>query len=128
MKPMILLALALSIAQAAEPTGTLTLACEGTTRMNSSDEPSSMGLVVSFTNRTVTGFRLRDFMIDYIPVAITDISGQAVVFKGSKEYGDISHTISGIIDRVNGDANWTWETGSTTRTYSLKCKPTQRMF
>src|SRR6516164_4950804 len=46
--------------QAAEPTGTLTLACEGTmTDMTKTDvkpEPISMGIVFNFSARTVAGF------------------------------------------------------------------------
>ena len=72
--PTLLAFLGLTTAQAAEPTGTLTLACEGTTRLNydDADEPSSMGIIVNFAARTVTGFRYRDSKYDYIPVAITD--------------------------------------------------------
>ena len=50
------LALLLVLA-AAEPTGTLTLACQGTTRLSvdgspwSPDEPSSMSVIVNFTTR-----------------------------------------------------------------------------
>jgi hypothetical protein len=44
---------------AGEPTGTLTLACQGTTRLSiagspwSPDEPSSMSLIVNFATLTV---------------------------------------------------------------------------
>ena len=60
MKAVMLLALGLLAAQAAEPTGTLTLACEGTTTdtvgPDAKPEPISMGVVVNFTTRTVQGF------------------------------------------------------------------------
>jgi hypothetical protein len=57
MKTTILLALgALSAAQAAEPTGTLTLVCEGTTKLGEKLDPISMGIIVDFTNNTVQGF------------------------------------------------------------------------
>ena len=59
MKAAILLVLATLplTAHAAEPTGALTLACEGTTRLRidgspwSPDEPSSMSVIVNFTTR-----------------------------------------------------------------------------
>jgi len=48
-----------AVAQAAEPTGTLTLACEGTARDATSavkpPQPISMGIIVNFTARTVNG-------------------------------------------------------------------------
>jgi hypothetical protein len=61
MKAPILLVLAtLSTAQAAEPTGTLTLACQGTMRdareLDAKPDPISMGIINDFKDRTVEGF------------------------------------------------------------------------
>jgi hypothetical protein len=61
MKAMMLLVLGLSVAHAAEPTGTLTLACEGT--KSSSDysdakRPVSMGMNLDFKARTVDSLRI----------------------------------------------------------------------
>jgi hypothetical protein len=57
------LLLVLAAASAAEPTGTLTLACEGTAadktdliREAARPEPVSMGLIIDFTTKTIAGF------------------------------------------------------------------------
>jgi hypothetical protein len=112
-------------AQAAEP-ATLTLACEGTTWTNLDDakQPISRGIIINFTARTVAGFL--DPGLDDFPVAIRTTTEVTVVFGGSnKKFGD---SITGSIDRVTGDAEATFTLGNITRRYSLKCKPTQRMF
>jgi hypothetical protein len=61
--PLALVLVGLSVsAQAAEPTGTLTLACEGTATdktdpsSEAKPEPVSMGLMIDFTSNTVAGF------------------------------------------------------------------------
>jgi hypothetical protein len=57
--PMLLALPALSTAQAAEPTGTLTLACQGTvTGTGTEEKPEliSMGVIVNFTTGMVQGF------------------------------------------------------------------------
>jgi hypothetical protein len=54
-----LAALSISTAQAAEPTGTLTLACQGTvTGTGTEEKPEliSMGVIVNFTTGMVQGF------------------------------------------------------------------------
>src|SRR6516225_5010153 len=51
--------LLIATAQAAdEPTGTLTLACEGAVTISTSEkaEPISMGIIVNFATKAVTGF------------------------------------------------------------------------
>jgi hypothetical protein len=81
MKAPLLLALAglsISTAQAAE--GVLTLTCQGRTITKigtgpSKEEPMSMGVIVNFTARTVTGFRPRS---DDIPVEISAVNEKAV--------------------------------------------------
>jgi hypothetical protein len=109
--------------------GTLTLACKGTTLLAMEDakpEPTSMGIIVNFVARTVQGFGSPTFM-DY-PVKITGINDVIVEFGGSA-------SIHGSIDRVTGDVEAT-STVTATKTqktitstnYSLKCRPTQRMF
>ena len=132
---MMLLAVALSIAQAAEPTGTLTLACEGTTTNtvgpDAKPEPVSMGVVVNFTTRTVQGFGTG--LLDY-PVEITAVNEETIAFGGaSKPSNVVQHSIiSGAVDLVTGELEATssfWDTtGSVSTSYSLKCKPTKRMF
>jgi hypothetical protein len=128
------LALLLVIA-AAEQTGTLTLACQGTTRLSidgspwSPDEPSSMSIIVNFTTNTVTGLRHGDLGYDdEFPVAITGVNDLIVMFGGSKKYGDggseNSSTITGVVYRMTDDVYVTWKERTVTRTYSLNCKPT----
>jgi hypothetical protein len=131
MNASLLLALAaLSTAHAAEP-ATLTLACKGTTtdmtKTDAKPEPISMGIVINFTARTVEGFtypganRL---------VKIGAVNETTVMF-GTDEGG---WEISGSVDRVTGDVAATsiWFNRDHDMTqgteYSLKCKPTQRMF
>ena len=131
---MMLLALALSIA-AAEPTGTLTLACEGTTTNtvgpDAKPEPISMGVVVNFTTRTVQGFG--SGLLDY-PVEITAVNEVIIAFGGASKPNNVGQhsIISGAVDLVTVELGATlsfWATtGSVSTSYSLKCKPTQRMF
>jgi len=123
------LALLLVLA-AAEPTETLTLACQGTTRVSiagspwSPEEPSSMNFIVNFTTQTVTGLRYGGLSYDdEFPVAITGVNDLIVMFGGSKDGSDPT-TITGTIYRMTGDVYVTWKGGAVTRTYSLKCKPT----
>jgi hypothetical protein len=133
MKAQMLLALAslsISTAQAAEPE-TLTLACEGTATLATADakpEPISMGIVVNFTARTVTGFT---YPASNVPVAITGYDEVQIVFGGSSK----TWSVGGVIDRVTGKAEATStvsnpQTGSITwsTTYVLKCKPAQQIF
>ena len=137
MKPPILLAfLGLATAQAAEPTGTLTLACQGTyttvtvdadlTQTGGKATPVSMGIIVDFTARTVHGFGE--------PVPIIDVSEEEVSVFIADDAGAYKKTVTGRIYRVTGDVKvisewWNLKTYSSIETeYSLKCKPTQRMF
>jgi hypothetical protein len=109
---------------------TLTLACQGTTTSGLEDakpEPVSMGIIVNFTNRTVQGFGYPGLM-DY-PVKITAWNDVTVAFGGSAGV----NSITGNIDRVTGDVEAitrATNAGSivTLMNYSLKCRPTQRMF
>jgi hypothetical protein len=110
----------------------------------------AMGIMVDFTARTVHGFG--------DPVPVTDVLETAVVFSDDTDPADdhmlppktgsdskqppdddasgpplFSKTrVYGSIDRVTGDVRATIHTtdtwGIAETTYSLKCKPTQRMF
>ena len=126
--------LGLSTAQAADET--LTLACQGTTVSGVEDakpEPVSMGIIVNFTNRTVQGFGSPG-LIDY-PVKITAWNDVTVAFSGSHVFANQQLSIMGSIDRVTGDVEAT-DLSTDTKThqtvfslqYTLKCRPTQRMF
>jgi len=105
---------------------TLTLACKGTTTAGTEDakpEPVSMGIIVNFTARTVTGFTYpgADF-----PVTITKFDDVHILFSGSNKSGN--WTIMGSIDRVTGDVAATSTMSKLSTSYELKCRPTQRMF
>ena len=119
---------ALSTAQAAEPTGTMTLACQGTTGRSALSpdterEPISMAIVLNFTAKTIEGFG------DKYSIKINDDSELAVAFFGPSMGEKFPKSnITGRINRVTGDveAYMTSEFGLVH--YSLKCKQTQRMF
>jgi hypothetical protein len=116
-------------AQAADTT--LTLACKGTVQRNATkSEPVSMGIIVNFTARTITGFTL-----EKLPLTMLNFNDTTVQFSGSDSTSSL--IIDGIIDRMTGDLEATaisqpsrTETTATTtiERYSLKCTPAQRMF
>ena len=121
----------LSIALAAEPTGTLTLACEGTAHTQAVGDGKpwaiSTGLIIDFAAHTVDGIEP-----GMMQMHIVEITETAISFAGKDaSYGQNIH---GTIDRVTGTveayffsspkgAKVSWNT-----TYLLQCKPTQRMF
>ena len=129
----------IGLALAAEPAGRLTLACEGTTttkniemQVDEKPEPISMGITVDFAARTVDGFG--------VLVPITDLGDVTVVFY-SNDPGDadahMNTTIFGTIDRMTGEVRaakiWVGLANNKSpvdiwTNFSLKCKPTQRMF
>src|SRR5262249_4792603 len=127
----------LSTAQAADTT--LTLACQGTapdismppgstdiTMPTGKPEPTSMGIIINFTARSVAGL---DF-----PIKITSSDEAMVFFEGSDDTERTFRNISGRIDRVTGDMKAVFikmEKNtfiSLDVLYALKCRPAQRMF
>jgi hypothetical protein len=95
-------------------------------------EATSMGIIVNFTNRTVQGFGLPGVM-DY-PVKIT-ANEVTITFAGSDADEIAKASTMGSIDRVTGDVEASSrltdpKTGKTLTwtSYSLKCRPAQRMF
>ena len=73
-------------------------------------------------------------LIDY-PVKITDANDVTIAFSGEQQLGPSVSSISGSIDRVTGDVEATSAlTDPKTNkfisqtTYTLQCRPTQRMF
>jgi hypothetical protein len=133
---LVLAALWMSTAQAAEPTtGTLTLACEGTStetsEPDSKPKPISMGIIVNFTDRTVKGFGMSNIG-DLVKV--DSANETTIAFSGSSPRG--GWTIHGSIDRVTGAleaGSQLWDANTPSNViigtgYSLKCKPAQRMF
>jgi hypothetical protein len=124
-------------AQAADTT--LTLACSGAATdismsPGSTDitipagkpEPTSMGIIINFTARTVAGL---DF-----PLKITSSDETTIFFEGSHDTELTARKISGSIDRVTGDMKAVSikikknTFISLDVAYALKCRPTQRMF
>ena len=139
MAPAVLL-VGLSSAHAAD--ATLWLSCEGmvtvtdkvtvtdNTKMeaDAKPEPVTANVVVDFTGRTVQGLFYLRSSLDY-QVKITAMDKATVTFGGNSE----SKVISGKIDRVTGDMSATSVSMEgkeliLLKTYSLKCRPTQRMF
>ena len=89
MKTPILIALAgllISSAQTAEPTGTLALACQGTTHQWGEQSTSTMHLAVNLSTGTVGGFR--DDADIFYGVAITAIDDEIVRFRGAEISGE----------------------------------------
>ena len=93
-------------------------------------EPVSVGIIVNFTARTITGFST-----EKLPLTMLNFNDTTVQFSGSDSISSL--VIDGIIDRVTGDLEATairqpsiTETTATTtiERYSLKCGPAQRMF
>jgi hypothetical protein len=122
----IALGVIVALAQATEPTGTLTLACQGTTKLGEKLEPISMGIIVDFAARTVHGFGYPGLSGRFdFPVKITGMNEVTVAFHGSNQTGV---SITGSIDRVTGDAEARTQTPDLILRYALQCKPTQRMF
>ena len=120
------------IIAAAEPTGMLALACQGTTTFMAPirrSEPVSMGIIINFADKTVQGFT---HPVDF-PVKITGISDTMIVFSGQGPSRPNHFQINGSIDQVTGGIETTTdltsdETSTLWSVSSLKCRPTQRMF
>jgi hypothetical protein len=97
------LLLVLTVA-AAEPTGTLTLACQGTktdkdpnTSLYDKPQPISAGLVIDFTNAIIKGFPFN------AEIKITEVTEVAVHFAAYEKIANNTHQIDGGIDRVTAD-------------------------
>jgi hypothetical protein len=131
---MLLVLLTISTAQAAEPKGTLTLACKGiksetTPRIADADQSSiSVDIIIDFGARTVTGFPLPPVCNLDQPV-IRDITETTIFFTGcspsdltvSYSFLGTFHRVTGAVEadfKSTGDVTWT-------RSFSLKCKPTR---
>ena len=102
---------------------TLALACEGTVadkiKRDAKPEPISMGIIVNFSSRTVTGFRGANF-----PVAITTIDGVHISFRGLNSSPGLFAAVYGSIDRVTGAVEAITDGFPTLNSlshYSLKC-------
>ena len=128
MKAPILLAF-LATAQAAEPTGTLTLACNGTTTVTMhpngpETEPISTRIVINFMTGKI------DFPgVWWLPVKIS-VNNTTISFYGDNmdKPAEVD-AIYGTIDRITGkvEATHVNRVARTRMEYALTCKP-QRMF
>jgi hypothetical protein len=116
-------------AQAVEPT-TLVLACTGTWERGRGDIPTVTSITVDFTGWKVRGggFQLG------APLEITSLDDVKIHFRGARGFeGDWRMTLDGEIDRVTGEmravenSGKSGEISSQTATYSLKCRPRQRI-
>jgi hypothetical protein len=109
----------------------LTLACQGKVTIESSlseyePDPISMGLIVNFTNHTVQGTSRRGPYLSDDQLPIIESNEGTVAFRGFSKW--LGMTVNGSIDRVTGDVGMLATAKAQTFYYSLKCKPTQRMF
>src|SRR5262245_46172530 len=110
----------------------LTLACQGTASMTGGigdAGPVSMGLIVNLKTRTVHGFR-EQFQTDGsdAQLKITEVKESILVLRG--QMGSIID-LSGFMDRMTDDMTVTATQRPPvvfSKTYSLKCRPAQRMF
>jgi hypothetical protein len=123
MKSTMLLALGLSVAHAAEPTGTLMLACEG--MMTTINGPSRKE--GPFTTSIIIDFASGTGEFDRLPIAfIFNVTETSIGFHVwvKPDY------LTGTIDRMTGKvtASGTKSGDDVIVLYELKCKPTQRMF
>src|SRR6516165_4545377 len=80
--------------QAAEPTGTLTLGCQGAREISRPNakllsEQTSMGIIINFTARAVAGSFI-DPSVDDFPLAIHSINETTVIFGGADKIGNSS--------------------------------------
>jgi hypothetical protein len=84
----------------------------------------SFGVIVNLTARTVEGFPTED-----LPLKVTAANQATIQFEGSETLGPtVTRRLSGTIDRVTGEASATFTMGPAFVYFSLKCRPTQRMF
>jgi hypothetical protein len=122
--PILLAFLGLATVQAAEPTGTLTLACNGLEIREDGRKTSdqvNIGVILYFQEKSVFGFLNTNLFIN-------DITETTISFAGGVE----GWLMNGTLDRVTGmlTANASTVKGKpiASISYDLKCKPTQRMF
>jgi hypothetical protein len=89
-------------------------------------EPVSMGIIVNFMARTIQGTaRWGPYLFDD-QLPITELNEGSVVFEGFSKF--LGMNVRGSMDRVTGDVGMTAVGEGNAYDYSLKCKPTQRMF
>jgi hypothetical protein len=125
----------LPAAQAADTT--LTLACKGTVTVRPVDksEATSTSIIVDLAAKTV---RFSNITLSPFPIEVTTVDEMTIVFDGSRTTHVTQWVAHGHIDRVTGDFDMIstltgkmegdhWGTLES-ESYTLKCRPAQRMF
>ncbi|MGJ4888857.1 hypothetical protein ACQR1Y_11715 [Bradyrhizobium sp. HKCCYLRH3099] len=128
----VLLLLVLALPASAQQRGpTITLSCNGTSKLTATaaadfkpDPITNLGIIVDPANRSVT------FMNYVTPV--TNISATQVDFGGQQTLAVVGKpfTIYGSIDRVTGHAeiDWLYENAGNNSHWELTCRPATRIF
>jgi hypothetical protein len=137
---LIALGIIIAVAQAAEPTGTLTLACKGTKsettpRIAEAGQSSiSVDIIIDFGARTITGFPLPP-VCELDRPAIREITETTIFFTGCSPIDlTVSYSFLGTFNRetraMEAGFIGTGDSGTLAEMQAdpLKCKPTQRMF
>jgi hypothetical protein len=117
-----LFAIGLLIAQVAEPTGTLTLGCEGMETVTHA-KAVSPSMVINFATKTITGLDAPSNS----SIKIISMDGATIHFSG----GSPEWKIDGDINRVTGylyALKSCPNRACVPSSLVLACKPTQRMF
>ena len=126
-------------ANAQAPPSMLKLTCDGTATDSldpgAKDGLALMGIIVNFTDSTVQGFGYPYGSFNH-PVMINDCRRRGSrVLRRARGGSIITRKYHGSIDPVTGDVEATLslidqKTSKATRqiTYTLQCKPTQRVF
>jgi hypothetical protein len=122
-------------AQAQQSGSTITLSCNGTSKLTATaaadlkpDPITNLGIIVNVADRTVT-------FMDYV-TPVTRISATLVSFSGRQTppaaFGlkGKPFTIDGSIDRVTGHAEigWWHEDAGNNSSWELSCRPATRLF
>jgi hypothetical protein len=117
---LVLTGLLIATAQAAEPTGTLKLACQGAqnrwTAAGIKSEQITMTLIIDFQKKTIVGFPDSD-----VSANIDNSDELTIVF--SRDSG--SSRFNGIIDRKKNTADAVYMSSDTNTQdvgYALKCR------
>jgi hypothetical protein len=98
---MLVVLLTISTAQVAEPTGTLTLACDGTrTQSDAKPEAISTSVVINFAGRTIEGTSADDLrLFGGVQIGIWKYDDMTIRFGTAFAHWDVF----GSIDRVTGN-------------------------
>jgi hypothetical protein len=129
-----LLFLALTLPAKAQQGSTITLSCNGTSKLTATvaadlkpDPITNLGIIVNAANGTVT-------FMDYV-TPVTGITATNVSFSGQQ--GPVvsgvklkPFTIDGSIDRVTGhtEIDWWYEVAGNNTHWELTCRPATRLF